>query len=118
MKGRGRWIFKAAAFCVLALAALATLSAVVMLLWNALVPALFGAPPLRYLQAAGLLLLCRVLFGGLRGCRPHRLWASRRWGEHWESLTPEERDRLLQKYQGRCRGHWRAAHQPSGSPPP
>ncbi len=114
MKGRGRWVFKAAAFAALALAAL---SAIVMLLWNALVPALFGGPALRYLQAAGLLLLCRVLFGGLRGFRSHRLWGSRRWREHWESLTPEERARLLERYQGHCRGRWHGAHQSPETPP-
>lgn len=117
MKGRGRWIRKGAAFATLALAALAALSAIVMLLWNALVPALFGGPPLRYLQAAGLLVLCRVLFGGLKGRHLHRPWASRRWREHWESLTPEERARLLEKYQGRCHGHWHGPNQTPETPP-
>jgi len=37
----------------------------VMLLWNALMPQIFGLPQVGYLQAAGLLLLARLLFGGL-----------------------------------------------------
>lgn len=117
MKCRGRWVWKGAAFAALALVALAALSAIVMLLWNALVPVLFGGPTLRYLQAAGLLVLSRVLFGGLKGHRLHRPWASRRWREVWEGLTPEERARLLEKYRGRCHGHRHEAHHAPEGPP-
>lgn len=34
----------------------------VMLLWNWLMPAIFGIAVISYLQALGLLLLCRLLF--------------------------------------------------------
>ncbi len=115
MKCRARWLLKGMAFVGLALLAWAAFSALVMLLWNALVPALFGGPALRYLQAAGLLLLSRVLFGGLRGGRCHRPWGHRRWREHWESLTPEERARLMAKFQSRCHGHWHGP-QPAQTP--
>jgi hypothetical protein len=37
---------------------------IVMLLWNWLGPPLFGLPQLTLLQAFGLLMLCRILFGG------------------------------------------------------
>ncbi len=50
------------------LAALAgLLGLVVMLLWNWLMPALFGLPVLTWLQAVGLLVLCHVLFKGVHG---------------------------------------------------
>jgi len=45
----------------------AVFSAVVMLLWNALMPQIFAFPQLNYLHAAGLLILARLLFGGLGG---------------------------------------------------
>ncbi|MGH8200572.1 MAG: hypothetical protein ACREVO_09460 [Steroidobacteraceae bacterium] len=67
-----------------------------MLLWNALLPGLFGAPPLHYLQAVGLLVLSRILIGGLRGHPGH--WRHHGWHGRWESLTPEERERLRAKY--------------------
>jgi hypothetical protein len=102
VKGRGRWVLKGLAFAGFAIIALAVLSWVVMLLWNALLPGLFGAPPLRYLQAAGLLVLSRILVGGLRGHHGH--WRHR-WRERWESLTPEERERLREKYARHCRWH-------------
>lgn len=113
MNGRRRWIWKGMAFAGLALLALAALSVVVMLLWNALVPSLFGGPALHYMQAAGLLVLSRVLFGGLRARHWHRPWGHRRWREHWESLTPEERARLREKYRGHCHEH---GHSPQHGP--
>lgn len=106
MRGR-RWVWKCVAFAGLVIVALAVLSWVVMLLWNALLPGLFGAPPLRYPQAAGLLVLSRILLGGLRG--HYGPWRHHRWRERWESLTPEERERLREKYARHCgwrgRGH-------------
>jgi hypothetical protein len=105
VRGRGRWVLKGLAFAGFVVISLAVLSGVVMLLWNALLPGLFGAPPLRYLQAAGLLVLSRVLVGGLRGHRGH--WRHHGWRERWESLTPEERERLREKYARHCRWHGR-----------
>jgi hypothetical protein len=105
-------VLKAVAFAGLAVLALAGLSAVVMLLWNALLPGLFGAPPLRYPQAAGLLILTRVLFGGWRGHRGH--WRGGRWRERWESLSPEERERLRAKYARHCR--WQGSEPASENP--
>ena len=104
MRVRGRWVLKGLAFVGFVIIALAVLSWVVMLLWNALLPGLFGAPPVRYLQAAGLLVLSRILLGGLRG---HHGWRHRAWRERWESLTPEERERLREKYARHCRWHGR-----------
>lgn len=105
MRGRhwGRWVWKGLAFAGFIVIGLAVLSWIVMLLWNALLPSLFGAPPLRYLQAAGLLVLSRILLGGLR--RHHGPWRRRVWRERWESLTPEERERLREKYARHCRWH-------------
>ena len=43
---------------------------VVMALWNWLMPALFGLKAVGYWQALGLVILCRILFGG-RGPMGH-----------------------------------------------
>ena len=40
------------------------ISAIVMLLWNHVVPLIFPLPFITYWQAMGLLLLSRILFGG------------------------------------------------------
>ena len=73
------------------------LGALVMLLWNALIPELFQGPMLNYWQAVGLLLLSHILLRtipiyGLRGWRHAR--GGRMWKEGLASMTPEERAAL------------------------
>jgi hypothetical protein len=76
----------------------------VMVLWNYVVPALFHGPLIGYWQALALLVLSRILFGGLRGFRGgHGHWHRHAWRERWESLTPEERARLRERFCGRGR---------------
>ena len=49
---------------------------IVMHLWNWLLPPLFGWRMITFWQALGLLVLCRILFGGVSG----RGWHSSRSG--------------------------------------
>jgi hypothetical protein len=65
---------------------------IVMHLWNWLLPPLFGWHLITFWQALGLLLLCRILFGGLgrggpRGPRGPRFRGCR-------SMSPEEREKF------------------------
>ena len=62
---------------------------IVMRLWNWLVPPIIGWESITFWQALGLLVLCRILFGGhsFRSHRRHR--------------TPEERERFRQGMQAR-----------------
>jgi hypothetical protein len=93
MRFKARFIGKA----VLALAAIASLGGVVMLLWNAVVPAAFvNAHALDYLHALGLLALSRILFGGFRG---HGGWQGRRQWRRLQAMTPEEREQFLNNLQ-------------------
>jgi hypothetical protein len=73
---------------------------IVRLLWNRLMPALFGWPQVTFWQALGLLALCRILFGGFGSHGMGRSNLSRRTGSRWERLTPEERERLRQRVGG------------------
>src|SRR5215470_577442 len=66
---------------------------VVMRLWNWLLPPLFGWKMLTFWQALGLLVLCRVLFGGLGG---HGPGPRRRWDHRCRRMTPEERVKFRQ----------------------
>lgn len=97
-----RWARKA--FKVLALVALAAtvLSLVVKSLWNWLIPGLFGLHRIGFLQALGLLLLSKILFGGFRGPRGPRLHWRGRMMERWEKMTPEEREKFREGIKGRC----------------
>lgn len=72
----------------------------VMLLWNWLMPELFGLPTISFWQAAGLLTLCKILFGGFGG--GHHSHDCHHGGnklrERWENMTPEERERMMEKH--------------------
>jgi hypothetical protein len=85
---------------------------VVMLLWNGLLPTLFGWHRVTFWQALGILALCRILFGGFgmhRGSGAHSPIRHRiadrmadRVAERWERMTPEERERFRQRVRDRC----------------
>jgi hypothetical protein len=95
------WILRALKFAVVAGAALAALGYVVMSLWNWLLPPLAGWQAIGFGQALALLVLCRILFGGLRG---HGGWHWRhRLRERFERMTPEERERFRTGLGGACR---------------
>jgi hypothetical protein len=77
---------------------------VVMLLWNWLLPALFGWRQVTFWQALGILVLSRVLFGGLghhgfsRSMRRSTAdGMADRMAERMQSMTPEERERFRQR---------------------
>ncbi len=78
-------------FVPLVLIGIAVLGWVVMALWNWLLPALFGGvKEITYLQALGVLVLSKILFGGMRGHGCHGRWHRHRW----ERMTPEEREKF------------------------
>lgn len=85
---------------------IAVLSLLVMSLWNALLPAIIGVKSIGFWQALGLLVLCRILFGGL-GLRPGMFGMGRdrrRMHERWMQMTPEQREQFVQQRRG---GFWR-----------
>ncbi len=82
---------------------------VVMSLWNWLIPPLVGWRTLTFAQAIGLLVLCRILFGGFRG-------RGGPWGHgRFRQMSPEERERFRQEMRSRCGGQSRAAEEPGGA---
>jgi len=80
---RRKWIFLAPVAILGILLFIAIGGEVVRLLWNWLVPAIFGWRPITFWQALGLLALCRILFGG-HGYHRRR------------GYTPEQRERFRQ----------------------
>jgi hypothetical protein len=63
-----------------------------MALWNVTLPAVAGFHAISFWQAVGLLVLSRILFGGLRR-RGSRGWRSR-MHRRWQQMSPEERERV------------------------
>ena len=98
---RRHWMRKGLKFVLIALVAVGVFSFLVMSLWNWLMPPLFGRPMITFWQALGLLVLSRILLGGLRGRpgSPHWHWR-RRMMERWEQMTPEEREKFRQGLRG------------------
>jgi len=96
-----KWIFVAApiGFAVF----IAVGGWIVMSLWNWLGPELFGLRHVTFWQALGLLVLCRILFGGfgLGGGSRHSRKSRDRMAERWVNMTPEERESLRQSWRGR-----------------
>lgn len=84
-----------AKFKLLAAVIVLVASAVVMVLWNRLMPELFGLHTLTYWKSVGLLVLSRILFGGFRGHRgPPMFWRHRLF-QRIGQMTPEEREKFF-----------------------
>ena len=82
---RRKWIYMAPV-AILAILVVGFISGeVVKLLWNWLMPPIFGLGQVTYWKAVGLLALCRILFGG-----------TGRHGSYRSNRSPEERERLRQ----------------------
>jgi hypothetical protein len=85
---------------------------IVRLLWNWLLPPLFGWRSISFWQALALLALCRILFGRF-GFRPgHGSRMRRRMVGRWARMTREERQRFRQ----RMRERWGFAPPAGGEP--
>ena len=85
----------------------AVFSLLVMLLWNAVMPDLMGAGNMSYLQAAGLLALCRVLFGGLGlgGLMGTMAIKGKGLREAFRTMNPEQRDAFARRMGEHFSGH-------------
>jgi Ca2+/H+ antiporter, TMEM165/GDT1 family len=102
------WIKKGLMMATFFIAAMLFFTAVVMGLWNAILPAVLGLKTITFLQALGILVLSKILFGGCsggwRGGRGHE-W-KQKMKEKWDIMTPDERDQLKAEWKNRCGGRW------------
>jgi hypothetical protein len=105
---RNKWIFFVAPLAVAVF--IAIFGEVVMHLWNWLLPALFGWRQINFWQALGLLVLCRILFGGFGGHGSDHRKHQRPSAERWERMTPEEREKFRQE----MRSRWCGSPEPTG----
>jgi hypothetical protein len=114
---RGKWFLKKGLTVLLvATAALLLFGFIVMTLWNAILPAVIHAGTLTFGQALGLLVLCKILFGGFHG--PWRGGPGSRWKQgmkdRWLQMTPEDREKFKQDWKGRCAAWKRPAEEAPG----
>jgi hypothetical protein len=76
------------------------LCAIVMFLWNLLIPSIFGLTAINFWQALGLFILARLLLGGMGG----RFMLGRGMHSHhnpvrekWMKMTDEERKEFIRR---------------------
>ena len=100
-RGKNFWI-KVAIFAPLAIAAgVYIFGSVVMLLWNGILPDLFGMGTITFWQALGILVLAKILFGGFSGHRRCGHSGHHRGGR-WMHMNPEEREKMKEEWRSRC----------------
>ena len=84
---------------------------VVMSLWNAILPAVLGVKAISFMQALGILLLSKILFGGFGGGRNKGSWRNKeKWIEmkdKFAGMTPEEREKFKAEWKNKCGGRWK-----------
>ncbi|MEO5943172.1 MAG: hypothetical protein ABIP30_00970 [Ferruginibacter sp.] len=100
-------IKKVIMFLLLFAAGILLFTAIVMGLWNAILPAVIGVKTITYLQAMGILVLSKILFGGFGGKRggPGRHWKNK-IEDKMHNMTPEEREKFKEEWRNRCGGRW------------
>jgi len=109
-----KWIFIIPAAVIGMLLFILIGGEIVRLLWNWLLPPMFGWREITFWQGLGILALCRILFGGFgfhggRQSNYRRSMTDRmadrmadRVAERWENMTPEERERFRERLRQRC----------------
>jgi|SRR5579859_2104074 len=107
-------IRKAVAIFMMVIAGIFIFGAIVMWLWNTLMPVLFHLPVISFWQALGLLILSKILFSGFRGRGgPGGPWKGQ-MKRRWMNMTPEEREKFKEEWSRRCGGRsfsrWEAPH--------
>lgn len=92
------WIFKMILFFV---ASIALMSAVLMWLWNWLVPEIFQGPVISFWHAAGLLVLSRIIFRGFLG-KGGRKYACGDWKNRWSQMSQDDKEKVRSLWKIRC----------------
>ena len=109
----GKWILKGIGFAVLTVLGILGFGYVFMLLWNWLMPAIFGLHMINFWQGVGLLILGKMLFGGFRSkwgrghcgyghCGYGGYGWKNRWEEKMMNMSPEEREKFKQRMKEKC----------------
>jgi hypothetical protein len=92
-------------FILIAALAIFVFGSVVMLLWNNILAPVLSISTITFIQALGILVLSKILFGGFRGgWGPRRHYWKQRMSQKWNNMTPEEREKFKQEWQKRCGG--------------
>ena len=96
---------------VIGIAAVAAtaLSGVVMLLWNGVLTSVVHVGAVTFWQAAGILVLSKILFGGFRKPGMGGWQMRKRMFMKWDSMSPEQQEEFRSRMQG-CGRNWKGRH--------
>lgn len=115
------WLRKVIMFVIFFIAAVLLFGTIVMELWNAILPLVLGVKAITFLQALGILLLSKILFGGFGRRGGWHGGRGRHWGhnmqEKWSSMTPEEREKFKSEWRSRCGGRWKMGEKDTAATP-
>ncbi|MBF8456045.1 hypothetical protein IV494_02525 [Kaistella sp. G5-32] len=106
---KNRFKGKIALFALFAIAMFFAVSAIVMGLWNWLLPNILGAKVITFWQAAGILVLSKILFGGFGGRKGFGSAKFRKLKEErMNGMSDEEKQKFKEMWKQRCdRGFFR-----------
>ncbi len=114
---RSFWARRILFFILIGALAIFVFSSVVMLLWNNILAPVLNISTITFVQALGILVLSKILFGGFRGgWGPRRHYWKQRMMQKWNTMTPDEREKFKQEWQKRCGGwgyrNWESVQNP------
>ena len=109
-------LWKALKVVVVVIAAVLLFGLATMELWNWLAPGIFGLRSITFVQALGLLVLSKILFGGFHRHGGRGWRRGGQWEERWAKMSPEERERFRAGMQGRRGCRWTAPSEPVSEP--
>ena len=96
-------------FFLLFIVAVPLFGLLVMTLWNAILPEVLGVKAITFLQALGILVLSKILFGGFGGGKGGCRLGKDKWVEmkqKFEGMNAEERERFKSEWKNKCGSRW------------
>ncbi|MFN8322918.1 MAG: hypothetical protein U0T74_09695 [Chitinophagales bacterium] len=102
-----KWVLRGLGIAALLVLAFLLFGYATMYLWNWIMPYLFHLPTVDFYMAIGMVVLSKILLGGIRIKGAGGPWGHRKyWKAKWESMSPEEREHFKQEFAQRCKSKW------------
>ncbi|MFP5042292.1 hypothetical protein [Parasediminibacterium sp. JCM 36343] len=97
------WVRKIVGCVAMVAIGIPLLGFVVMSLWNNILVAVIGVKAITFLQALGIFVLSKILFGGFKRGGGGFGRGRTEMKEKWLNMTPEEREQFKNDWRSRCR---------------
>ncbi|MEO6329990.1 MAG: hypothetical protein ABIO55_13725 [Ginsengibacter sp.] len=96
------WFRKGLMFFLLFVGGVLLFSFIVMSVWNAILPTVLHVSTITFVQALGILILSKILFGGFRGGWRGRHGRMHSIQQKLAAMTPEEREKFKAEWRNKC----------------